>query len=54
MQELSELSADDRELALSRYQLLQPHLEDGHELRSVAEGADVPFRTLQRWGSSVS
>jgi putative transposase len=49
MQELSELSADDRELALSRYQLLQPYLEYGHELRSIADRADVSFRTLQRW-----
>jgi putative transposase len=49
MQELSELSADDRELALFRFQLLQPHLEHGSELRSVAEGSGVSFRTLQRW-----
>jgi putative transposase len=49
MQELSRLSADDRELALSRFHLVQPHLENGSELRSVADGAGVSFRTLQRW-----
>jgi len=29
--------------------LLEPHLERGRELRSIADGAGVPFRTLQRW-----
>ena len=49
MQELSGLSAEARELALSRFRLLEPHLERGRELRSVADGAGVSFRTLQRW-----
>jgi putative transposase len=49
MQELAELSAEARELALTRFRLLQPHLEDGQELRTVAAEAEVSFRTLQRW-----
>jgi putative transposase len=49
MQELSGLSAEARELALLRFRLLEPHLERGRELRSVADGAGVSFRTLQRW-----
>ena len=49
MRELSGLSADDRELALSRFKVLQSHLEQGSELRSAAAGSGVSFRTLQRW-----
>ena len=32
-----------------RFKLLEPHLTDGKELRSVAEISYVSFRTLQRW-----
>ena len=49
--ELDELPEAARELALSRLQLLQPHLEQGRPLRSVAEEAGVPFRTAGRWVS---
>jgi putative transposase len=49
MQDLTELSPEARELALSRFRLLEPHLERGRELRSVADGTDLSFRTLQRW-----
>jgi putative transposase len=49
MQELAGLSSEARELALTRFRLLQPHLEAGRELRSVAAEAEVSFRTLQRW-----
>jgi putative transposase len=49
VQELAALSPDARELALSRFRLLAPHLEGGRELRSVATGSGVSFRTLQRW-----
>ena len=34
---------------LTRFRLLELHLERGHELRSVADGAPSLFRTLQRW-----
>jgi putative transposase len=49
MPELAELSAEERERALSRFRLLAPHLESGRELRTVADGSGVCFRTLQRW-----
>jgi hypothetical protein len=35
--------------AISRFHLLEPHLEHRRELRSVADGSGVCFRTLQRW-----
>ena len=34
---------------MARFRLLEPHLTDGRELRSVAAGSGVSFRTLQRW-----
>ena len=43
------MSDVERKLALERYKLLEPHLHNGRELRSVSEGSDVSFRTLQRW-----
>lgn len=49
MQTLTALSEIERELALERFRLLQPHLQNGRELRSVSEGSSVSFRTLQRW-----
>lgn len=49
MPELVELSPESRELALSRFRLLEPHLERGCSLRLVAEEANVPLRTAQRW-----
>jgi hypothetical protein len=36
MQELVELSAEDRDLAMSRFRLLQPHLEQDRPMRVVA------------------
>ena len=44
-----DMSDVERKLALERYKLLEPHLQHGRELRSVSEGSDVSFRTLQRW-----
>lgn len=35
VQDLTALSAEDRELALSRFRLLEPHLEGSRELRSL-------------------
>jgi putative transposase len=49
MKELDELPEEDRERALTRFRLLEPHLSHGQELRSVANGSGVSFRTLQRW-----
>jgi putative transposase len=49
MQSLSELSAADRERALSRLHLLEPYLTEQRTLRSIAAEAGVCFRTAQRW-----
>ncbi len=38
-----------RKLALDRFRLLQPHLEDHRPLKFVAAAAGIPFRTVQRW-----
>ena len=46
---LTELSATERAVAQERFQLLEPHLTGGRDLRSVAEHTQVSFRTLQRW-----
>jgi putative transposase len=43
------MSDVERELALERYKLLEPHWQNGRELRFVSKGSDVSFRTLQRW-----
>lgn len=43
------MSEIERKLALERFRLLEPHLQNGRELRSVSEGSGVTFRTLQRW-----
>jgi putative transposase len=43
------LSEDSRKLALDRFRLLQPHLEQNRPLRPVAVEAGIPFRTAQRW-----
>lgn len=49
MDQLAALSEDARELALGRFRLLQPHIENGTSLRLVAEDAGIPCRTAQRW-----
>lgn len=49
MNKLTSLSEEARDAALARFRLLQPHLEQGRYLRSVARDADIPYRTAQRW-----
>lgn len=49
VQTLTAISDTERKLALERFRLLEPHLQNGRELRSVSEGSGVSFRTLQRW-----
>jgi len=46
------MSDIERKLALERFRLLEPHLQNGRELRSVSKDSDVSFRTLQRWVAS--
>lgn len=51
MDQLAGLTEEARKLALNRFRLLQPYLEDDCPLKAVATAAAVPFRTAQRWVS---
>ena len=51
MDQLAGLTEEARKLALERFRLLQPHLEDDRPLKAVAAAAGIPFRTAQRWVS---
>jgi putative transposase len=51
MDHLAELAEDARKLALDRFRLIRPHLEQNQSLHSVARQAGIPYRTLQRWVS---
>jgi hypothetical protein len=52
MQELSGVSEGARDLAMSRFRLIQPYLEQKRSLESVAVDAELSFRTVQRRVSS--
>ena len=45
------MSEAARELAMSRFRLIQPYLEERRSLQLVAADANLPFRTAQRWVS---
>jgi putative transposase len=49
MDHLGGLTEEARKLALERFRLLQPHLEDHRPLNAVAAAAGISFRTAQRW-----
>jgi len=49
MDHLAGLTEEARTLALERFRLLQPHLEDDRPLNAVAAAAGISFRTAQRW-----
>ena len=49
MDQLAGLTEETRKLALDRFRLIQPHLEQNQSLQSVADAAGVPYRTAQRW-----
>ncbi len=49
MDQVAGLTEEARKLALDRFRLIQPHLEQNHSLQSVAHAAGVPYRTAQRW-----
>ena len=49
MDQLAGLTEEARKLALDRFRLLRPHLEDDSPLKLVAAEAEIPFRTAQRW-----
>jgi putative transposase len=48
MDELAGLPEEARRLALDRFRLLQPHLEQNEPLTSVANAAGIPYRTAHR------
>jgi hypothetical protein len=54
MEELAGLSADARKLALDRFQLLRPHLEESQSLQSVASAAGISISNCPSVGHSVS
>ena len=49
MEELAGFTEEARKLALDRFRLLQPHLEQSQSLRSIARAAGIPYRTAHRW-----
>jgi putative transposase len=49
MDQLAGLPEDVRKLALDRFRLLQPHLEQNQSLQSIARSAGIPYRTAHRW-----
>ncbi len=53
MDHLAGLTEETRKLALDRFRLLQPHLEDGRPLKAVEAAAEIPFRSAQRCGEAV-
>jgi putative transposase len=48
MDELAGLSEEARKLAMERFRLLQPHLEQNEPLKRVAQAAGIPYRTAHR------
>ena len=53
MRELSGESEAARDLAMSRFRLIQPYLEQKRSLQLVASDAKICFRTVQRWVASI-
>ncbi|MBO0611441.1 helix-turn-helix domain-containing protein [Thiothrix fructosivorans] len=49
MDGLATLSEQDRQIALERFHLLQPYLENQVRLRQIAQDISIPYRTLQHW-----
>ena len=49
MDELAGFTEKARKLALDRFRLLQPHLEQNQSLQSIARAAGIPYRTVHRW-----
>jgi putative transposase len=48
MDELAGFPEEARKLAMERFRLLQPHLEQNEPLTSVAKAAGMPYRTAHR------
>ena len=46
---LTGLTETDRRLAMSRFEVLRPYLEDGVPLARADAASRTPLRTAQRW-----
>jgi putative transposase len=53
MNALASLSESARKIALDRFRLLQPHLEEQRLLKAVARDAGIGYRTAQRRMTNV-
>ena len=49
MDQLAQLPEAIRNLALERFRIIQPHLEQSQSLQSIARASGIPYRTAQRW-----
>jgi putative transposase len=54
MDHLAALPAEARKLALARFRLIQPHLEQARSLSSVAQTAGISYRTRTPLGYAIS
>ena len=49
MDELASLQESAREIALERFRIIQPYLEQDRSLSVIARKARIPYRTIHRW-----
>jgi putative transposase len=49
MSALASLFESARKIALDRFRLLQPHLEEQRLLKAVTQDAGIAYRSAQRW-----
>ena len=49
MDELASLQESAREIALERFRIIQPYLEQDRSLSVIARNAGIPYRTIHRW-----
>jgi hypothetical protein len=48
MDELASLQESAREIALERFRIIQPYLEQDRSLSVIARNAGIPYRTIHR------
>jgi putative transposase len=49
MDELASLQESAREIALERFRIIQPYLEEDRSLSVIARKARISYRTIHRW-----
>jgi putative transposase len=49
MDELASLQESARKMALERFRIIQPHLEQDRSLSLIARTTNIPYRTMHRW-----